>query len=52
MNEDEEKRLRDVEEFIAEVRGGKRVFLWLCGVIGGALALLGVDWGQIFGGPS
>lgn len=50
MNEDEEKRLRDVEEFIAEVRGGRRLFLWLFSAIGGALALLAAFWEQIFGG--
>ena len=52
MNEDEKRRLRAVEEFIAEVRGGKRLFLWLCGAIGGVLTLLGVFRGQIFGGGS
>ncbi len=50
MNEDEEARLRAVEEFIAEVRGGGRVFIWLCSAIGGGLALLAAFREQIFGG--
>lgn len=52
MNEDEEKRLRDVEQFIAEVRGGRRLFLWLFSTIGGGLALLAAFWGHLFGNPS
>ena len=50
MNEDERKRLRDVEEFIAEVRGGRRLFLWLCSSIGIGAGLVGVFWEGIFGG--
>ncbi len=50
MNEDEKNRLREVEEFIAEVRGGRRLFLWLFSTIGGGLALLAAFWGQLFGG--
>ncbi len=52
MNEDEKKRLRDVEEFIAEVRGGKRVFLWLFSIIGVGLGLLAAFWGLLLRGPS
>ncbi|KKL63286.1 hypothetical protein LCGC14_2176620 [marine sediment metagenome] len=55
MNEHEEKRLRAVEEFIAEIRGGKKVFLWLCaliGSLGGGGTLLVAFREQIFGGPS
>ncbi len=54
MNEDEETRLRAVEEFIAEVRGGKKVFLWLCaaiGSLGGGGALLAAFWERL-SGPS
>ncbi len=49
---DMETRMRDAEKFIAEVRGGRRLFLWLCSAIGGGLAILGVFWDHIFGGPS
>ncbi len=52
MNEEEETRLRNVEEFIAEVRGGRKLFIWVCSAIGGGLALLGVFWEHLFGGPS
>ncbi len=54
MTEDDdlEKRVRDLEEFIAEVRGGRRLFVWICSAIGAALALLGTFWNQIFGGSS
>ncbi len=47
MNEDEKKRLREVEEFIAEVRGGKRLFLWLFGIIGGGLTILAALWDRL-----
>ncbi len=47
MTKDEEDRLRAVEEFIAEVRGGRKLFLWLCSMIGAGLALLAA-W--LFGG--
>ncbi len=54
MTEDEETRLRAVEEFIAEIRGGKKFFLWLCAVVGslgGGGTLLAVFW-ERFSGPS
>ena len=43
MNKDENDRLRAVEEFIAEVRGGKKIVLWLfatIGALGGGAGLL------------
>lgn len=50
---DLEERVRDLEEFAAEVRGGRKLFLWLCSAIGGGLALLAAFWSNIFGsGPS
>ena len=52
MNEDEKRRLREVEEFVAEVRGGRKLFIWVCSSIGAALGLLGVFWNQLFGGGS
>jgi hypothetical protein len=52
VNEEEEKRLRDVEEFIAQVRGGRKVFLWLCSGIGVVLGLLAAFWGHLFGSQS
>ncbi len=52
MNEADEKRLRAVEQFISELRGGRRLFIWICSAIGAALALLGTFWEQLFGGPS
>ncbi len=52
MDEDEKKRLRAVEQFIAELRGGRKLFIWICSAIGAGLALLGTFWNQLFGGPS
>ena len=49
---DHETRLRVLEEFAAEVRGGRRLLLWLCSAIGIGLGLLAVGWGKLFGGPS
>lgn len=53
MTEDEETRLRAVEEFIAEVRGGKRVVLWLFAAIGalGGGAAVAAFWERL-SGPS
>lgn len=54
MNEDNdlETRVRILEEFAAEVRGGRRLFLWLCSAIGGGLVLLAAFWDRLFGGGS
>ncbi len=49
MTDDELKRLRVIEEFIAEVRGGRRLLLWLASAVGGGVAIVGVFWDQIFG---
>ena len=52
MNEDEKDRLRAVEEFVAEVRGGRKVVVWAFSLIGAGLTLLGVFWDKIFGSGS
>lgn len=49
MNEDEKKRFRAMEDFIAEVRGGRRLMLWLFSAVGGGVAIMGVFWDKIFG---
>ena len=54
MTEDDdlEKRVRDLESFADELRGGRKLFIWVCSAIGAALALLGTFWNQLFGGSS
>ena len=47
MTKDEEARLRAVERFVSEVRGGRKLLLWMCSVVGAGLAVL-VAW--LFGG--
>ncbi len=49
MNDDELKRLRAIEDFITEVRGGRRLLLWVASAVGGLAAILGVFWDKIFG---
>jgi hypothetical protein len=49
-DKDTEKRLRDVEEFIAQVKGGRRLFLWICSAAGALLGLLAIFWDKLFGG--
>ncbi len=46
---DHETRLRDLEAFAAEVRGGRKLLAWIASAIGAGLTLLGVFWDQIFG---
>lgn len=44
-----EKRVRELEEFAAEVRGGRRLFLWMCSALG-ALAMLALAfWNRLSG---
>ncbi len=49
---DHEERLRVLEEFAAEVRGGRKLLLWVSSAIGGALALLAAFWDRLFGGAT
>lgn len=49
MDEDQLRRLRELEEFVAEVRGGRRILLWLASAIGGLAAIFGVFWDRLFG---
>ena len=44
-----EKRVRDLEEFAAEVRGGRRLFLWMCSALGAAALLALALWGRLSG---
>ena len=48
--EDMEERMRDVEEFISELRGGRRLFLWTCSALGVVAALALALWDKISGG--
>ena len=44
-----EKRVRDLEEFAAEVRGGRRLFLWMCSALGVAAGLALMLWNHLSG---
>ena len=47
-----EDRVRDLEIFAAEVRGGRKLLLWLCSAAGVALGLLAAFWERLFGGST
>ncbi len=49
MNDDEKKRFRAMEDFISEMRGGRRLLGWLISAVGGGAAIVGVIWDKIFG---
>ena len=42
-----EKRVRELEEFAAEVRGGRRLFLWMCSALGVLAALALAFWDRL-----
>ncbi len=45
-----EERVRGLEEFAAEVRGGRRLFLWMCSALGVVAALALALWDKWLGG--
>ncbi len=47
-DKDTEKRLRDVEEFIAQIKGGRKLLICIWSILGGLLALLAVFWDKLF----
>ena len=47
---DLEKRVRKLEVFAAEVRGGRKLLLWICSAVGVALGLVLTFWDKIAGG--
>ena len=44
-----EKRVRELEEFAAEIRGGRRLFLWMCSALGAAAMLALAFWDRLSG---
>ncbi len=50
MDKDLEKRVREIEKFVNQVKGGRRLFLWICSAVGAALGLLAAFWERLFGG--
>ena len=44
---DLEKRVRELEEFAAEIRGGRRLFLWMCSALGAVAALALAFWDRL-----
>ncbi len=46
---DLEERMREVEEFISEVKGGRKLFLWISSAVGALAALLAAFWEPLFG---
>ena len=48
-DEDHETRIRDIETFIAEVRGGRKLLLYVFSAASGLFGLLAVFWDNLFG---
>lgn len=50
--DDLEKRVRDLEAFNDEMRGGRKMFFLVCGAIASVMALLAAFWEQLSGSGS
>ena len=47
---DIEARVRDIEEFVSEMRGGRKLLCWIFAAVGAGLGLIAAFWQHLFGG--
>ncbi len=47
-DKDTEKRLRDIEEFIAQIKGGRKLLICILSILGVLGTLLTAFWDKLF----